>query len=231
MGKVQTSGGYRVTPSTTIHPCGFPMLTLFNGTRPLNPDSAYIVQSDGGTPYLSNNTISNYSKAYKFTRLAHYPAAQWIDVQQSNFVNWFTIGTTSSKYVLMGKLANMTAGDYRLIVKNVFTTKGEFTKTVVISEVNSLGVTNHLLGFALFAYGIGMLLIHVAICCKSRDWPLTPILIILLINKPIAYTEMVEARNYFCFIFVMRCFIYSGSGGVRLVLSCFHWGGLCGVSL
>lgn len=134
-----------------------------------NLDSAYIVQSDGGTPKLDNDTISNYSKTYLFQRLQNYAASQWVDVQQSSFVNWFTIGTTSSKYVLMGKLANMTSGDYRLVVKNSFPTHGEFTKQIMISEVNNLGVTNHLLGFALFAYGIGMLLIHVAICCKSRD--------------------------------------------------------------
>jgi len=36
--------------------------------------------------------------------------------------------------------------------------------------VNNLGVTNHLLGFTLFAYGIGMLLVHVGLCCKSKDW-------------------------------------------------------------
>ena len=126
------------------------------------------MQSDGGTPYLGNGTISNYSKTYHFKSLSSAPASQWTDVEQSNFVNWFTIPTTSTKYVLMGKLSNM-SGDYRLIIKNSYPTNGEFTKQVILSEVNSLGVTNHLLGFALFAYGIGMLLVHVAICCKSRD--------------------------------------------------------------
>lgn len=87
----------------------------------------------------------------------------------SNFMNWFTIATTSTKYTLMGKLANMSAGDYRLVVKNNFPTANEFSKQIMISEVNSLGVTNHLLGFTLFAYGIGVLVVHVAICCKTRD--------------------------------------------------------------
>ena len=71
--------------------------------------------------------------------------------------------------MLLGKLTNMTAGDYRLILKNNYPTNGEFTKQVIVSEVNSLGVTNHLLGFTLFAYGIAMLLVHVGVCCKSRD--------------------------------------------------------------
>lgn len=69
----------------------------------------------------------------------------------------------------MGRLVNMTTGDYRVIVKNSYPTNGEFTKELFISEVNSLGVTNHLLGFTIFAYGIGMLLAHVGICCKSKD--------------------------------------------------------------
>lgn len=63
----------------------------------------------------------------------------------------------------------MNSGDYRLIIKNSYPTQGEFTKQLLISEVNSLGITNHLLGFAIFAYGIAMLLIHVVICCKSTD--------------------------------------------------------------
>lgn len=48
-------------------------------------------------------------------------------------MNWMTIGTTSTKYTLMGKLNNMSAGDYRLIVKNNFEGKGDFTKELVVS--------------------------------------------------------------------------------------------------
>lgn len=29
--KYQTVGGYRTTAANFVHPCGFPMLTLFNG--------------------------------------------------------------------------------------------------------------------------------------------------------------------------------------------------------
>ena len=87
-------------------------------------DSAYIVQSDGGTPYLGNDTVSNNSKTYRFKHLTASAASQWIDVEQSNFVNWFTIPTTSTKYMLMGKLNNMTSGDYRLIIKNSYPTNG-----------------------------------------------------------------------------------------------------------
>lgn len=69
----------------------------------------------------------------------------------------------------MGKLTNLTSGDYRLIVKNNFPTNDEITKQIFITEVNKLGVVNHLLGFTIFAYGIGVLLVHVGICCKTRD--------------------------------------------------------------
>lgn len=80
------------------------------------------MQGDGGTPKLDSDTMSNYSKNYRFKRLDSYPISQWTDVMHSNFVNWFTIATTSTKYSLMGKLSNMTVGDYRLVVKNNFPT-------------------------------------------------------------------------------------------------------------
>jgi hypothetical protein len=35
IGVSQTVGGYRTTANETIHPCGFPMLTIFNGTHSL----------------------------------------------------------------------------------------------------------------------------------------------------------------------------------------------------
>ena len=68
----------------------------------------------------------------------------------------------------MGKLS-MTDGDYRIIHKNSFPTQDQFNKTLILTEANNIGVTNHLLGFCLFGYGIMMLLLHVAICCKSKQ--------------------------------------------------------------
>jgi hypothetical protein len=43
-------------------------------------DSAYIVQGDGGTPKISTDTASNYSKTYHFKHLTSYPLSQWTDV-------------------------------------------------------------------------------------------------------------------------------------------------------
>lgn len=85
-------------------------------------DSTYVLFKDGGTPSLDNNITSNYSQLYRFKRLENYTHYQWVDVLQSNFMNWFTISATSTKYMLMGKLTNLTSGDYRFIVKNNFPT-------------------------------------------------------------------------------------------------------------
>ena len=111
--------------------------------------------------------VSQYSSKYHFARLNSYQLSQWTDVLSSRFVNWFTIPTTSTKYILMGR-QTMAAGTYQLILKNVSPTSDDFTKTLIVSEVNTFGTTNHLLGFTLFAYGLVMLLVHVGLCCKSR---------------------------------------------------------------
>ena len=63
----------------------------------------------------------------------------------------------------------MTVGDYQLIVRNSYLTNDEFVKTVIVTDISNLGMTNHLLGFCIFAYGIVMLLLHVFICCKSKN--------------------------------------------------------------
>lgn len=89
-------------------------------------------------------------------------------MHSNNFVNWFTIGSTSTKYMLMGKL-DMAVGEYQVIHKNSYPTFDEFNKTLIITETNSLGATNHLLGYLLFGYGIMVLLVHVAVCCKSTQ--------------------------------------------------------------
>lgn len=111
------------------------------------------MNNDGGTPTLDTNLVSQYSTSYHFTRLENYQLRQWTDVTSSKFINWFTVPTTSTKYMLMGK-QTMPAGTYEMIVKNVDSTNNDFNKTILVSEVGSLGTTNHLLGFTIFAYGI-----------------------------------------------------------------------------
>lgn len=81
-------------------------------------DSIYLVNSEGGTPDLDSQLFSDYSTKYHFKRLDNYQLKQWTDVVSSKFINWFTVPTTSKKYVLMGK-QTMPAGSYQMIVKNV----------------------------------------------------------------------------------------------------------------
>lgn len=78
--------------------------------------------------------------------------SQWVDVLSSQFINYFTIPATSTKYELVGA-ANVTAGNYQVVMQNNFLTQGQFTKSLVISEVGMMGITNHLVGFTLFACG------------------------------------------------------------------------------
>lgn len=52
----------------------------------------------------------------------------------------------------MGK-TEVSSGSYQIVMQNNFLSQGEFTKELVVSEVGLMGATNHLLGFALFAYG------------------------------------------------------------------------------
>lgn len=78
--------------------------------------------------------------------------AQWVDVLSYQFINYFTVAATSTKYQLIGSTA-ITAGNYQLVMQNNFPTQGQFTKSLVISEVGLLGITNHLVGFTLFACG------------------------------------------------------------------------------
>lgn len=78
--------------------------------------------------------------------------SQWVDVQSQRFVNYFSVGASPTKYQLVGSVA-VTEGSYQVVMQNNFLTKGQFTKEVLISEAGVLGITNHLVGFCLFAYG------------------------------------------------------------------------------
>ena len=90
-----------------------------------------------------------------------------MDVQSQQFINYFTVAATTTKYELVGKV-EVSTGDYQLVMQNNFLTQGQFSKQLLISEVGVLGVTNHLMGFMLFAYGILMLFLHIYICFKWR---------------------------------------------------------------
>jgi hypothetical protein len=91
-------------------------------------DQFHFASSDGAIPTQDPDILSNYSLNYRFNRLANYARTQWTDVRDHVFMNWFTVGMTSTKYVLLLKVNNLTAGDYRLIVKNNYPTNGQFTK-------------------------------------------------------------------------------------------------------
>lgn len=85
------------------------------------------MDSQGGTPTLDNgDLISNFNKNH-FVRLDQYQLSQWIDVQSQQFVNYFTVPATGTKYQLIGK-ASVTAGNYQIIMQNNYLTKGTFTK-------------------------------------------------------------------------------------------------------
>ncbi len=116
-------------------------------------DIVYLVNSQGSTPQLDNGDLVSSFNQNHFIRLSQYQLSQWVDVQSTQFVNYFTIPATSTKYQLLGK-ASVTAGNYQVVMQNNYPTKGSFTKELLITEVGLLGTTNHILGFTAFAYGI-----------------------------------------------------------------------------
>lgn len=62
-------------------------------------DIIYLVDSQGGTPVLdTGNLVSSFNKNYHFVRLNQYQLSQWVDVLSQQFVNYFTIAATSTKY-------------------------------------------------------------------------------------------------------------------------------------
>jgi hypothetical protein len=112
----------------------------------------FVVNSQGGTPTLDNgDLVSPFNRAH-FIRLGQYQLSQWADVQSTQFVNYFTIAATGTKYLLMGK-TEVSPGNYQIVMENNYLTKGQFQKELLITEVGLLGATNHVLGFAVFAYG------------------------------------------------------------------------------
>ena len=78
--------------------------------------------------------------------------SQWTDVLSYQFVNYFTISVTSTKYELVGS-TTVAPGNYQVVMQNNFLTQGQFSKYLVISETGIMGITNHLVGFTLFACG------------------------------------------------------------------------------
>lgn len=115
------------------------------------------MNSQGGTPTLDNgDLVSSFNKAH-FIRLGQYQLSQWVDVQSTQFINYFTVAATGTKYQLLGK-ASVTQGNYQVVMQNNYLTQGEFTKKLVITEVGLLGATNHVLGFTAFAYGTSFIM-------------------------------------------------------------------------
>jgi hypothetical protein len=110
------------------------------------------VNSQGGTPKLDNGDLVSSFNQDHFNRLAQYQLSQWVDVESTRFVNYFTVAATGSKWLLAGKAA-VSPGNYQVVMQNNYLTKGQFTKELVITEVGLLGATNHVLGFTVFAYG------------------------------------------------------------------------------
>ena len=100
-------------------------------------DNFYVVDSQGTTPDIEDSIESNFSATYHFSQLSSYQTSQWVDVLSGRFINWFTVAFTSTKYVMMGRL-QMAAGDYELVIRNSYPTKDEFTKSVIVTEINSL---------------------------------------------------------------------------------------------
>lgn len=85
------------------------------------------MNSQGGTPQLDNgDLVSSFNKEH-FIRLGQYQLSQWVDVQSTQFVNYFTVPATSTKYQLVGK-ATVTPGNYQVVMQNNYLTKGQFTK-------------------------------------------------------------------------------------------------------
>jgi len=81
-------------------------------------------------------------------------------------VNYFTIGYTSSKYLLVGKL--LLSGDsYEIIIKNNFRVNNVIRKKLLISEVNEIGIRDGIIGFYMFICGILILFNHIFLCCKG----------------------------------------------------------------
>lgn len=150
LNQVQTVGGYRVATGAQAHPCGEVMTTY-------GSDLVFLVNSQGGTPKLDNGDLVSSFNQNHFTRLGQYQLSQWVDVQSTQFVNYFSIAATATKYQLVGKAA-VTPGNYQVVMQNNYLTKGQFVKELLITEVGTLGTTNHVLGFAVFAYGICILI-------------------------------------------------------------------------
>jgi hypothetical protein len=83
----------------------------------------YLVNSQGGTPKLDNGDLTSSFSQNHFKRLSQYQLSQWIDVQSTQFINYFTIPATSTKYELVGK-ADVTPGNYQVVMQNNYLTQG-----------------------------------------------------------------------------------------------------------
>ena len=102
------------------------MTNIFN-------DTLYVITSEGGAPVLdSNNLISEYNLEYKFKNLANFQLKQWIDMESTKFVNYFTVPYTSTKYNLMGRVT-LLPDTYQLILKNNYPTNDKIVKKVLIT--------------------------------------------------------------------------------------------------
>ena len=87
-------------------------------------------------------------------------------MESANFINYFTVSYTSTKYLLMGKVT-LSPDTYQLIIKNNYQTNGVLNKKLLISEVNQLGIKDPLIGFFMFISGIIVLFFHLGLCCKG----------------------------------------------------------------
>lgn len=89
----------------------------------LHVDLIFLVDSQGGTPKLDNGDLVSSFNQDHFKRLPQYQLSQWVDVQSTGFVNYFTVAATSSKWLLAGKAA-VTPGNYQIVMQNNYLTNG-----------------------------------------------------------------------------------------------------------
>lgn len=69
----------------------------------------------------------------------------------------------------MGKI-ELKPDTYQLIIKNNYLKEenNEVIKSILISETNSLGIRDNIIGFAMFIWGIILLCFHLFYCIKVK---------------------------------------------------------------
>ena len=161
--------GHLLDPNGHANPCGIAAKSIFN--------DEFTLLGPNGPVSIDNEQLTWDSDFdYMYSRSKDYQEDQWLDVEDERFAVWMKIAVHPSFRKLWGVInSDLDKGDYVLTVRNNSDVgKWDGEKHFALTEANSLGGRNVVLGAVLVTGGMISAIVAVAACILSVTVKIDP---------------------------------------------------------